>query len=148
MMTKRLKYEERKEWAKMLYTRQELCAVDVANTVAVQETLIHKWAKEEAWDSVKCSLLISKQTQLKRLYTALEKLTRNIEDDEKEVNPKDIDLAIKYTTAIKSLEPEVTVSLIIDIAEMFTTWLRKRDLHFARAVATHFDAFIKQRTDE
>ncbi len=147
-MTKRLKYEERKEWARMLYTKQELSVTDVANTVAVQETQVLKWAKEDAWDNVRSSLLISKQTQLKRLYTALEKLTRTIEDADKEVNPKDIDLAIKYTTAIKSLEPEVTVSLIIDIAELFITWLRKRDLHFARAVATHFDAFIKQRTDE
>ena len=147
-MTKRLKYEERKEWARMLYTKQELSVTDVANTVAVQETQVLKWAKEDAWDNVRCSLLISKQTQLKRLYTTLEKLTRTIEDADKEVNPKDIDLAIKYTTAIKSLEPEVTVSLIIDIAELFITWLRKRDLHFARAVATHFDAFIKQRTDE
>lgn len=147
-MTKRLKYEERKEWARMLYTKQELSAMDVANTVAVQESQVLKWAREDAWDTVRSSLLISKQTQLKRLYTALEKLTRSIEQADMEVNPKDIDLAIKYTTAIKSLEPEVTVSLIIDIAELFINWLRKRDLHFARAVATHFDAFIKQRTDE
>src|SRR4051812_37193371 len=108
-MKDELSFNERKQYAKLLYTRHDITNKDIALEVGVEESVIRFWIHEGAWGSVKRSLLISKASQLELLYSQLEKLNNKVNAEEN-ASSKDVDLILKYTTSIKNLESETTVS--------------------------------------
>ena len=144
-MTEELNYDERREWARSLYTRQDKTIRDVALTVSVEEATVRNWIIEGAWDSVKRSSLISKTRQLEYFYNQLENINQKLAGNPGEINTKEVDLVVKYTAAIKNLEADVTICQIIEVAELFVTWLRRKDIALTKAVTVKFDAFVKQR---
>ena len=136
-----LTFNERKAWAKLLYTRHGKTYKDTALEVNADEPTVRFWAESDSWDNVKRSLLISKTAQLERLYIGLEALDKKAREDN-EVTTKDIDQTIKYTTAIKNLESDTCITYIIHVAELFTAWLLRRDVDLAHIVTREFDAFV------
>ena len=138
-----LNYNERKEWAKTLYTKLDRSLRETALEVGVDEADVRMWAIADRWNDIRTSLLISKKTQLERYYVALDMLeTKRKTDDSFTI--KDIDLCIKYTAAIKNLEEETSLPYVVQVAENFTTWLLHRDIGLAHRVAAEFTAFIDQ----
>ena len=127
-----------------MYTREGLSIKAACIEAGIDEGQMRQWINEGDWDTLKRTLLTSKEHQLKQLYELLEKLNEKMANAE-EVNPKDAELAVKYTAAIKNLDVEVTIPEIVEIGKMFTTWLRKKDKEMAKTVVRLFDAFIKQR---
>ena len=148
-MKEELSYQERKKWAEYLYKRTDIPVRDIALEVQVDEAELSSWIRAGNWLGSKRSLLTSKAAQLDQLYALLEKLHQKILTDAADgPNVKDVDLYIKYTTAIKNLEVQTTVSEFIEAFELFLRWLRKRDLALAQKIAPYFDAFIKEKLAE
>jgi len=143
-MKEELTYYQKKEWARELYTKLDKPVKDIALTVGADEVIVRSWAQEEGWDGVKRSLLTSRATQLEHLYSALEYLNTKAKS-ENGASPKDVDLILKYTSSIKNLEPEITVSNIIEVFEPFILWMRRRNADLTRKLIVHFDAFVKQK---
>jgi terminase small subunit len=144
-MTEELNYDERKQWARSLYTWQDKTIKDIALTVSVDEATVRNWVAEGTWDGIRRSSLISKSRQLQHFYNQLENINAKLADSPGEINTKDVDLIVKYTAAIKNLEADITVCQVIEVAELFVTWLRRKDMALTKAVTVKFDAFIKQR---
>lgn len=143
-MNKELNYNERKEWARMIYTTQDQTNKDIALAVGVDEATIRCWVQESAWNDVKRSLLTTKAYQLNIYYKALEQLNDKLSSTEA-LNVKDLDLMVKYTAAIKNLETAIPVSNIIEVSELFLRWLRKKDLNLTKKLVVQFDAWIKEQ---
>ena len=108
------------------------------------EATVREWIKAGAWEGLKCSLLISKKSQLKLYYSELQKIDQELKAD-KNANPKNMDAHQKYTTSIKNLEVELTASEIIEVFDSFTRWLRRKDLALAKKLVVHLDAYVKQK---
>lgn len=66
------KKEQERELAKILYTQQRMSQKDIAQKVGVTEKTITKWKEAENWDKLKESLLVTKDSQIRMLYTQLE----------------------------------------------------------------------------
>jgi hypothetical protein len=143
-MNEGLNYDERKQWAKVLYTKENKTIRDIALEVNIDEAAVRNWVKENAWDGIKRSLLISKSTQLEHFYGQIDKLNARIADSPDDINTKEVDQILKYTAAIKNLEADVSVCQVIEVAELFISWLRRKDIALTKAVTVKFDAFIKQ----
>src|SRR3569833_2112733 len=111
-MSKELNYDERKEWAKMLFVKHDYSSRDVALAVGTEEAIVRQWIKAHSWDQVKTSLLLSKTRQLEVLYGQLDKLTRELGEGEK-LSAKDIDAYSKCICHINAIEPFPSVSDII-----------------------------------
>ena len=141
-MNEELNYDERRDWAKTLYTRQDHDIRETALTVAVDEATVRMWVKEGEWDGIKTSLLISKTAQIKRYYDLLRDLDQKSGN---EFNLKHADLSIKYTAAIENLSGGATVCDILDVFEPFIKWMRRKDLPFTKKLILHCDAFVKQQ---
>ncbi len=139
--------EDRKSWAKTLFTISNKDPKDVALEVGVSETALKSWMKDGAWDEVRCSGLVSKKHQTKMFMSQIEKLNNRLAI-ENDPNPKDVDLIVKYTNAVKNLEEEVALGTIIDVSEQFIIWLRKRDNAMARKLVVLFDSYIKFKVSE
>ena len=66
------KKDQERELAKILYTQQGMSQKDIAQKVGVTEKTITKWKEAENWDKLKESLLITKDYQIRMLYTQFE----------------------------------------------------------------------------
>lgn len=72
------KKDQERELAKILYTQQRMSQKDIAQKVGVTEKTITKWKEAENWDKLKESLLITKDSQIRMLYTQLENKNQEI----------------------------------------------------------------------
>ncbi len=143
-MNQNITGEQHKEWAKLLFTQHKHTIKEVAKTIDIEEAVVRKWVKDNNWEEIRLSLLVSKEFQLSKLYNLLDRLTTKMNDDI-EINTKEVDLTIKYTAAIKNLEVETGLLQIVEVAKLFTTWLSRKDKEIARMITIELDAFIKYR---
>jgi septum formation inhibitor MinC len=135
--------EERKVWARTLYTQNGKTIAETAREVNASESQMREWIVAGEWDTVRRSLLLSKQMQLDRLYAMLESLDEKMKQDPG--NVKDMALVLKYTTAIRNLDTENSVYATIEAAELFIGWLYRRDKALAQTFTNHFQVYIKER---
>ncbi len=143
-MSEELNFDERREWAKLLYTVHNYNHKDLALAVSVDEATVRCWIREGGWEGMKRSALISKSTQLGHLYSILHKLGEKTKNTD-ELNLKEADLVLKYTAAIENLEGDTTIADIIAVFDPFMRWLRRKDKQLAKRIVVHLDAFIKER---
>jgi tRNA uridine 5-carbamoylmethylation protein Kti12 len=139
-----LSYNERKEWAKALFTHHDKTIEDIALSVGTDNATVRGWIAAGGWNAIKRSLLISKDAQLQHMYDMLEALNQKVKEDPVK-NTKDLDAIIKYTAAIKNLETDTTISNIIEVSDLFLRWLRRRDLDLAKKLTVQFDTFVQQK---
>lgn len=140
-----LLWNDRREWAKGLYLHTDTHVREIAATVGTDEATIGKWRDEGKWMEMKRSLLVSRKTQLERLYAVLEGLDEKTRGDDGEMNLRNLDAIAKVTAAINNLENDDLVWHAIDVAEQFTSWLMRRDTELAKQVTLLFDAYIKHK---
>lgn len=144
-MSNRFTEEQQRDYARMLFTRFDETIKSIVQKTGASEAVLRKWIKDGNWEGMRRSLLTAKETQLELLYDILNNITNRVKQDEEGGNTKDADLIIKYTTAIKNLETDTSISQIIEVAKLFTTWLQQTDTELCKTVTLYFDTFIKER---
>jgi hypothetical protein len=133
-----------KEWARMLFTEHDETIQDIALRTGIDEATIRAWVQDGGWQGIKRSLRTSRVAQLELMYSAIEKLQEKMKDPG-QLATKDVDLMLKYTSAIKNLQTETPVSQIIEVFDPFVRWLRRKDPGLAKKIIVPLDAFIKER---
>lgn len=141
-----LSKNQEKAYAKELYVNQNLTKKEVAERVGVTEKTIGKWANDNEWDSLKKSLLTTKQNQLSFLYNQLDFLNTDIaQRDYKVAVGKEADTIIKLTVAINRLETETSIADTVEVAREFIDFIRPIDLDMAKILTGFFDDFINHK---
>lgn len=69
-----------KDLAKILYVNENLSQKEIAERLLVTEKTIGKWVKEGNWESLKVSMLVTKDNQLTSLYRQLENINIEIQN--------------------------------------------------------------------
>ena len=137
---------QKKEWAKLLYTRENLTQKEIAQKVGSSQVTIGKWVKKEGWDKLRQSMLITRETQLNRLYMQLDELNTVIMDREEGrrfPDYKEADAISKLTNAIKTMETEASIADIVEVGKRLLNWLRPISPEKTIEVARIIDDFIK-----
>ncbi len=132
------------ELARYLYTKEGKTLKEIALTTGEEEGNIRVWVAQGGWEGMRVTLLTSKEHQLRQLFALLDQVNKKM-TDAGEVNPKDADLAMKYTTAIRNLDVALGIPEIVDIASQFINWVRTKNRQLATAIAIEFDGFITGR---
>lgn len=145
-MNERTTLEKDKSHALLLYTQHGSTLIEIAHAVSTTEDEVRQWVADGNWEERRCAHLTAKATQQKHLLAALDNLTRKTRE-EGTTQPKDMDMILKYTAAIKNLEPELSIGRVIEVADLFITWLRQRSIPFTQTVIVELDAFIKHRIE-
>jgi len=141
-----LKNDQKKEWAKELYLKGSLTQKEIAEKVSCSAVTINKWVEVGKWKTLKQSMLITRESQLNRLYAQLDELTTNImgrEPGSRFANSKEADTIGKLTNAIKSMETEASIADIVEVCKRVLNWLRPINPGNSKIVASVFDDFIK-----
>jgi transposase len=138
----------RREYAKMLFLRTNKEQKEICQIAGVSEKSLCKWKKEENWDRLKASIVITKEEQLRRIYQQISELNQAIEnkdEGQRYASSSEADTLSKLAAAAKNLESDLSVADVIDVFMGFTDWLREVDLEKAKLVTELEDAYIKHR---
>lgn len=144
-----LKKQQQNEFAKILFVEQNLSQKEIAERVGVTEKTVGNWVKNGDWEKLKKSLLVTKKTQIARLYDQLEWLNNEIATRDREIGnvatSKEADTIAKITRAINTLETETSIGEIIEVATSFIDFVRSIDLDKAKEITGFFDLFINDK---
>ena len=140
--------QDKKDWAKLLFVRENLTQKEISKKVGVTEKTMSSWVNKESWDKLRKSLIVTKEEQLRRFYDQMDELNRNIltrEEGKRYSNSKEADTLNKLATAVKKLEMEASIADTIEVSKRFLNWLRQVDFEKAKEVSTLLDAFVKEK---
>ncbi|WP_107039959.1 DDE transposase family protein [Brumimicrobium mesophilum] len=142
----RLQKQQQHDYAKTLYTSENLTQKEIATRVKVTEKTVSRWIEKGEWKKLRKSMLITKQHQISQLYDQLEFLNLKItERDYKVAEAKEADVISKITSAIQKLEVETSIGQIVEVARDFIDFVREIDLEEAKKITNHFDLFIQSK---
>ena len=138
--------QQKKEYAKILYTQLRLTQKEAAEKSGVSTKTINKWVNDEKWDDLRSSFIITKNQQLKRLYAQINEINTAIEkrpEGERYANSKEADTLVKLTAAASSLESETSIAETVTVFINFIEWLRTVELPKAQDFGNYMDDYIK-----
>ncbi|WP_337380818.1 helix-turn-helix domain-containing protein [Phocaeicola coprophilus] len=147
-MADKMTNEQRKEWAKLLFVKENLTQAEIAERVGVSRVTVNKWINTENWEHLKVSVTITKEEQLKSLYRQLAELNDKIaerEPGERFANVKEADTISKLANAIKKMETEVGLADITSVFSDLLKWLRTYDTEQAKQICPVLDAYVKSK---
>ena len=138
---------QKKEWAKLLYTKENLTQKEIAARVGVSAVTINKWVNKEKWEELKVSITITREEQLKNLYRQLGEMNKTITEREgsRFPTPAEADTITKLANAIDKLETETGLNEILSTFKEFLNWVRKFNLDEAQRLVPLFDDFVKTK---
>ena len=142
-----LSSSQKKEWAKLLYTKEHLPQKLIAERVGVTPKTVCSWVKKERWDDLRVSITITKDEQLKALYTQLKELNDEISNrpERRYATTAESDTISKLSNAIEKMEKDTGLADIISVGTSFLSWLRAHDLEKAQTVGALFDDYVKSK---
>ena len=142
-----LKNNQKKEWAKDLFlSDQTITQKEVAERVETSTVTMNKWVEQGGWKQLRDSLLITRESQLRRMYMQLDELNTGImnrEPGKRFADPKEAETIRKLTNAIRSLETESSIADVVEVCKRLLNWLKPINPTLAKIVAGVFDDFIK-----
>lgn len=137
---------QKREWAQLLYTRENKLQKEIAEKVGVSAVTINKWVAKFNWDKLKQSMLITREEQLRRLYMQLDELNTFImqrDEGQRFASSKEADAISKLAVAIRTLESDANIADIVEVFKRFLNWLRAISPEKAREIAAISDDFIR-----
>lgn len=141
-----LTIKQKKEWAGLLYTKENLTQQEIADKVGVSRQTISKWIKDEKWDTLKVGLTLTREAQIESLYRQVAEINAAISkkpQGERFANNGEADILAKLSTSIKKMETEVGIADLNSVGQRFIKFVRAIDLEKAKDLTDMFDAFIK-----
>jgi transcriptional regulator with XRE-family HTH domain len=140
--------QQKKEWAKLLYTKENLTQAEIAERVGVSRVSVNKWINSENWDTFKVSLMITNEEQLKNLYRQLNEIQQTIltrEDGARYAMPAEAEVIKKLTVAIKQLQTELGLSEITSVFAGLIQFLRTFEPARLKDLTPLLDAYVKSK---
>jgi hypothetical protein len=139
---------EKKVWAKQLFLKSPLNQKEIAKLIGTTPKTLCAWVKEGKWELVKSSLTITKEQELRRIYTQINELNNDIElrpEGKRYANSKDADVLSKLSATAKNLETETRVADVINVSIELITYLQDADPEKAKEFSNILDSFIKHK---
>jgi hypothetical protein len=150
-MEEGLNTEQKKAWAKDMYTRDNLSQKEIALKVGSTEQSVNAWIAEGSWEAMRKVMRSRRQEQLNMLYDMLDLVNKAgleaIKDESLKVHP-DTDKILKLTTAIGKLESETGLGDMADALMAFINWMMRQDHPTALIINKWADKFIKMKLNE
>lgn len=141
-----LPIKQKKDWAKLLFLKEQLTQKEIASKVDVSEKTISKWVRDENWQQLRASITITKEESLRRFYMQVNEINDMIssrEPGKRFPDSKETDTLVKLTATIKNLETDASVADVIEVFKRFLNFIRPISLEKAQEFIVFQDAFVK-----
>ena len=137
---------QKKEWAAMLYLKENLTQQEISAKIGVSRQTLGKWIKAEKWEERKTGITLTREDQISNLHRQVAEMNKIImqrPEGERFPNTQEADVISKLSSAIKKMETDVGIADIISVGMRFINWLRPVDFDKAKDITKLWDAFIK-----
>lgn len=145
-MSEDLKASQRKEYAKLIFLRENVTQQEIADRVGVSRVTVNKWVKE--WEGLKLNLLQTREERIASTLSQLDELDRSIaakEEGKRFPTTAEADIRRKLTADLEALEQEASVRDIYNVSRGLLDYVRRIDLDRAKEISDYFDSYIKDR---
>jgi len=140
--------KEKKDWAELLFIKTQLSQKEIAERVGTTEKTLSNWVNDNNWKTLRTSIFITREEQLRRLYDQLNELNNAISEREKGkrfADSKEADSITKLSAAIRNLENDTSIADIIDVFIEFMNFIQQSDFKKAKEIIELQDAFIRHK---
>lgn len=140
--------KQKKDWARMLYTKENLTQAEIAERVGVSRPTVNGWINKENWEQLKASITMTREEQLKSLYRQMAALNDAIAQKaqgERFPTSQEADIIAKLSASIRNMETEIGLADVISVFSGLLKWLRVFDPARAKEIAPLLDAFVKSK---
>lgn len=147
-MAAQLTSKQKKEWAKVLYLKENLTQQEIADKVGSSRVSVSKWIKEGKWEEMKVGLTLTKDEQIQNIYRQIASINDAISgrpEGQRYASPAEADTIGKLSSAVKKLEGDIGIADFVSVGIKFIEWIRRADLQRAKDVTVLWDAFIKEQ---
>jgi transcriptional regulator with XRE-family HTH domain len=139
---------KKKEWAKLLFTKENLTQAEIAERVGVTRVSVNKWINSENWETLKVSISMTNEEQLKNLYRQLAEIQNTIlgrEDGARYAMPAEAEVIRKLTISIKQLQAELGLSEITSVFGGLIQFLRTYAPQQVKNISVLLDAYVQSK---
>lgn len=140
--------KQKKEWAKVLYVKENLTQKEIADKVGSTRQSVSRWISEGKWEELKVGMTLTKEEQIKNLYRQVAELNKAIlerEEGARFASAAEADTIGKLSAAIRKMESDTGIADIISVGIKFLEWLRKADVEKTKEFVEYWDLFIKDQ---
>lgn len=140
--------QQKKDYAKVLITKEKLTQKEAADRVGVSYVTMNKWFKDGGWDKLQKNFLLTREEQMGLLLNELAAINAHIqtfEEGKRFADSKLGDVRRKLVKDIKELETKAALPEIIHACTGLLEFIRKVDLEKAQELSRYVDAFIKSK---
>ncbi|MBR5607868.1 MAG: DDE transposase family protein [Bacteroidaceae bacterium] len=138
--------QQKKEYAKMLFLKENLTQLEIAERVSVSRQTVARWMKEGKWEEHKVGITTTREAQIANFYRQIAEINRVIserEEGQRFATPAEADTLGKLAAAVKKMEADVGIADIISVGMRFIGWIRPVDIEKSKEFIRLWDAFIK-----
>ena len=140
--------KQKKEWAKMLYLKENMTQAEIAEKVGLSRQTVNRLIKDEKLEEYKVGLTMTAEQQITEWMRQIANINRVIAqrpDDQRHPTTAESDTITKLTNSIKKLEADVGIADIISVCTRLLKYSRQiYDLDKVKELTRLFDSFIKE----
>ena len=140
--------QQKKDYARMLYLKDNLTQQEIAEKVGVSRQSVIRWMKAEKWEEMKVGVTLSREQQISNLHRQVMELNNVIlsrPEGERYATAPEADTLGKPAASIKKMETDVGIADLVSVGIRFIEWIRPIDLDKAKEVTILWDKFIKDQ---
>ena len=141
-------YQSAQEIAEKLWCEDGQSARNRTNAFNRGVVTVNKWVRDEGWDELRTSLSITRDANLKNLYSQISTITNNIArrpPEQRVATQEEAEMLAKLADIISKLEKEIGISEIVNTGMQFIDWIKTHDIGAAKEVCTYWDEFLKAK---
>ena len=145
-----IKLNQKKEWAQTLFVAEGMSQKEISAKTGISAQTINKWVNENdgRWKTLRTSMIVTRQEQLKRIYMQIQELNTFImqrEEGQRFANSKEADTLTKLSSAARNLENDTSIADVIEVSKQVLQFVRRQMPGKSEEIAIIFDEFIKDK---
>ena len=137
---------QKKEWAQLLYLKENLTQQESADKVGVSRRTVGTWVNAGKWEEMKAGLTMTREQQIMNIQRQIAEINRSIAErptGERFASATESKTIAQLSAAIDKLEKDAGLKDLISSATRFLVWLRAIDIQKAKEFGTLWDNFIR-----
>lgn len=137
---------QKKEWAQLLYLKENLTQQEIADKVGVSRRTVVSWVNAGKWEEMKTGLTMTREQQIMNIQRQIAEINRTIAErpqGERFATATESKTIAQLSAAIDKLEKDAGLKDLISSATRFLVWLRAIDINKAKEFGTLWDNFIR-----